>query len=44
LVAARALEGASPPIGPGATLKPDWDKLLAELEMGTTELKKIFLR
>jgi len=44
LVGANALEGVSPPIGPSATLKPDWDKLLAELEVGTSELKRIFLR
>jgi len=44
LVAANALEGVSPPVGPSATLKPDWDKVLAELEVGTRELKRIFLR
>jgi iron(III) transport system substrate-binding protein len=44
LVAARALEGASPPHHPQATLTPDWDKLLANLDAGTKELKQIFLR
>jgi iron(III) transport system substrate-binding protein len=44
LVAAQALEGVSPPNGPNAMLKPDWDRLLADLEAGTTELKQIFLR
>jgi len=44
LVAAHALEGASPLPGPRATLKPDWDRLLTDLEAGTTALKQIFLR
>ena len=44
LVAARALEGDSPSIGLNATLQPDWDRLVADLEPGTTELKQIFLR
>lgn len=44
LVAARALEGASPPHGPQAALTPDWDKLLANLDAGTKELKEMFLR
>jgi iron(III) transport system substrate-binding protein len=44
LIAANALESVSPPIGPSATLKPDWDNVLAELEVGTTELKENFLR
>src|SRR2546425_518548 len=44
LVAAHALEGVSPPNGPNATLKPDWDRLLSDLDAGTTELKQIFLR
>jgi iron(III) transport system substrate-binding protein len=44
LVAAQALEGVSPPNRSNATLKPDWDKLLADLDAGTTELKQIFLR
>jgi len=44
LVAARALEGDSPSIGLNATLQPDWDRLLTDLEAGTTELKQIFLR
>ena len=44
LVAAHALEGVSPPNGPNTTLKPDWDRLLSDLDAGTTELKQIFLR
>src|SRR5438445_509419 len=44
LVAAHALEGVSPQNGPSATLKPDWDRLLSDLEAGTIELKQIFLR
>jgi len=44
LVAAHALEGVSPPNGQNATLKPDWDRLLSDLDAGTTELKQIFLR
>ena len=44
LVAANALEGVSTSTGPNATLKPDWDRLLTELEAGTTESKQIFLR
>jgi len=44
LVAAHALEGVSPSNRPNATLKPDWDRLLSDLEAGTTELKQIFLR
>jgi iron(III) transport system substrate-binding protein len=44
LVAAQALEGVSPHNGPNATLKPDWDRLLADLEAGTESLKEIFLR
>ena len=44
LVAAHALEGVSPSTGAKATLKPDWDRLVTELEAGTTELKQIFLR
>ena len=44
LVAAHALEGVSPPNGQNATLKPNWARLLADLEAGTTELKQIFLR
>src|SRR5207247_2004350 len=30
--------------GPNTTLKPDWDRLLSDLDAGTTELKQIFLR
>ncbi len=43
LVAAHALEGATPPAG-GATLTIDWEGLLANLGEGTQELKKTFLR
>ena len=42
LVAAQALEGVSLPNG--ATLRPDWNRLLADLEAGTGSLKEIFLR
>jgi iron(III) transport system substrate-binding protein len=44
LVAAHALEGASTSTGPDATLMPDWDRLLTDLEAGTAALKQIFLR
>ncbi len=44
LVVSHALEGVSPSIGPNATLRPDWDRLLSDLDAGTTELKQIFLR
>jgi iron(III) transport system substrate-binding protein len=44
LVAAHALEGVTPANGPKATLKPEWDRLLTDLEAGTTELKQMFLR
>jgi iron(III) transport system substrate-binding protein len=44
LVAAQALEGVSTSTGPNATLEPDWDRLLTELEAGTRESKRIFLR
>jgi hypothetical protein len=44
LVTAHALEGVSTSTGPNATLKPDWDRLLTELDAGTTESKQIFLR
>jgi len=44
LVAAQALEGVSWQDAPQGTLRPDWTKLLAELEPGTESLKKIFLR
>ncbi|MBI2924340.1 MAG: extracellular solute-binding protein [Pedosphaera parvula] len=44
LVAANALEGeTSANISPPA-LKPDWDALLRDLETGTAELKRLFLR
>lgn len=44
LVAANALEGASVDEVKTSTLKPDWEKILAELEAATKELKEIFLR
>src|SRR2546428_197940 len=34
LLAAQALEGVSTSTGPNATLKPDWDRLLTDLEAG----------
>src|SRR5438445_1283901 len=44
LVAAHALEGASPREIATPTLKPDWEKLLSDLDAGTAKLKEIFLR
>ncbi len=44
LVAADAIEGKSPNEVKTATLKLDWEKLLADLDMATQELKEIFLR
>ena len=44
LVSARALEGASHPDGDPPTLKPDWGKLLADLDSGSVSLKGAFLR
>src|SRR2546422_167813 len=44
LVAAHALEGVSPSAGPNATLQPDWDRLLTDLEAGMEALKRYFLR
>jgi len=44
LIAANALEGASPDDVKIPTLKPDWEKLLADLDVATRELKEIFLR
>src|SRR5690242_6067813 len=44
LIAAHALEGVSLQSVTNATLKPDWDKLLADLDTGTARLKEIFLR
>jgi iron(III) transport system substrate-binding protein len=44
LVAADALENASTSTGPDATLKPDWDRLLTDLEVGMIALKQFFLR
>lgn len=44
LVAANAIEGASPDDVKTPTLKPDWEKILAGLDVATKELKEIFLR
>ena len=44
LVAANAIEGASLKDVKTPTLKPNWEKLLAELDTATKELKEIFLR
>lgn len=44
LVQAGALEGASAAEVPVATLKPDWDALLRNLEFATRELQGVFLR
>jgi iron(III) transport system substrate-binding protein len=44
LVAANAIEGASIDEVQTPTLKPDWEKLLADLDVATKELKEIFLR
>jgi iron(III) transport system substrate-binding protein len=44
LVAANAIEGASPDDVKTPTLKPDWEKILADLDVATKELKEIFLR
>jgi iron(III) transport system substrate-binding protein len=44
LVAAKALEGASQDNAGTATLKPNWDLLLRDLEATTKQLNEIFLR
>jgi len=44
LIAAHALEGESMQNVTQATLRPDWNNLLAELEATTESLKAIFLR
>ena len=44
LLAANAIEGVSPDDVKTPTLKPDWEKILADLDVATTELKEIFLR
>jgi iron(III) transport system substrate-binding protein len=44
LVAANALEGASPSDVPAPTLKVNWEALLADLEGTTATLNQIFLR
>jgi len=44
LVAAHALEGVSSPDVTKATLRPDWNRLLADLDRSTESLKGIFLR
>jgi len=44
LVAAHALESVSPTNMSKGTLKPNWHRLVTDLETGTSELKQIFLR
>lgn len=44
LVAAGALEGTETAVPGVKTLQPDWDRLVAEIEPGTTRLKEIFVR
>ncbi|HKS37746.1 MAG TPA: extracellular solute-binding protein [Verrucomicrobiae bacterium] len=44
LVAVSALEGGSIQSVAVATLKPDWEKLVGDLDEGTATLKGIFLR
>jgi iron(III) transport system substrate-binding protein len=44
LVKANALEGAETNAPGTSTLKPDWSKLLADLDATTAELNRIFLR
>ena len=44
LIAVNAIEGATANEVTTPTLKPDWEKLLADLDVATKELKEIFLR
>jgi iron(III) transport system substrate-binding protein len=44
LVQAGALEGARAADMLSSTLKPDWEVLLRELETGTAEMQRVFLR
>jgi ABC-type Fe3+ transport system substrate-binding protein len=44
LIQAGALEGVQPGETIGATLKPDWDALLRELDAATATLQRVFLR
>ena len=44
LVQEGALEGARAADVPGATLKPDWDAVLRDLDSATATLQKVFLR
>ena len=44
LIAAQALEGASPRSVSDKTLQPKWEQLLLDLELATDTLKRIFLR
>ncbi len=44
LIAANAIEGASRDDVKTPTLKPNWEKLLLDLDVATMELKEIFLR
>jgi ABC-type Fe3+ transport system substrate-binding protein len=44
LVEAGALEGVNPAEAGAATLRPDWDRLLRDLESTTAQLQKWFAR
>ena len=44
LVAAHALEGFSPMMLSGSTLKVNWEALLSELDSTTAKLNQVFLR
>ena len=44
LVRDGALEGAEIGKAPGATLKPNWEELLRELDVATATLQRVFLR
>jgi iron(III) transport system substrate-binding protein len=44
LLAAQALEAPAAPADGAKALAPDWDRLLAEMQAGTAELCRLFLR
>jgi hypothetical protein len=44
LLAAEALEGASPAEVKTPTLQPDWDALLRDIDSATEAMQKIFRR
>ena len=44
LIVANALEGRSPDQVGVATLKPDWDAMLRDLDAGVAKVKEIFVR